>query len=217
MIRFCSFVFVVFASPVLADFGGPIRVVDGDTIRVGAVTVRVHGIDAPEQDQTCEDRQGREWPCGVFVTERVQARFGGRTAMCDLIELDRYGRSVAKCYVDGRDIGAEIVSEGWAEAYREYSWDYDLDEKAAQVRGVGIWAGQMQSPAEFRAEQRAAVPPQVAPGSCVIKGNISGSGQIYHMPHNRDYAATRINEARGERWFCTEAEAQAAGWRAARN
>ena len=110
-------------------------------------------------------------------------------------------------------MGDEIVAEGWAEAYRRYSMDYDLTEKGAQVRGVGIWAGQMQSPSAFRAEQRSQTPS----GNCIIKGNISGSGQIYHMPHNRDYAATRINESRGERWFCTEAEARAAGWRAARN
>ncbi|WP_375282251.1 thermonuclease family protein [Pseudooctadecabacter sp.] len=212
MIRFCSLLLVL-ASPALADLDGTVRVVDGDTIRVGDQTVRLHGIDAPEHDQTCEDRQGRAWPCGAFVSERVHARYDGKSAICDVIDVDQYGRNVAKCYVDGRDIGDDIVAEGWAEAYRRYSMDYDLTEKGAQVRGVGIWAGQMQSPSAFRAEQRGQTPS----GDCIIKGNISGSGQIYHMPHNRDYAATRINEGRGERWFCSEAEAQAAGWRAARN
>jgi hypothetical protein len=50
----------------------------------------------------------------------------------------------------------------------------------------------------------------------VIKGNISASGRIYHMPGDDSYAKTGINLAKGERWFCTEAEAQAAGWRRAR-
>ena len=221
MIRFCSLLLLL-ATPAFADFGGPIHVVDGDTLHVGDVTVRIHGIDAPETDQACDDAQGRTWPCGAFVTEEISRRFEGKTATCALIELDRYGRSVAKCFVAGRDVGEDIVADGLAQAYRQYSIDYDLVEKSAQVIGLGLWAGTIQSPAAFRADQRAAAldanPPSTpTDANCFIKGNISGSGQIYHMPHNRDYDNTRINESRGERWFCTEADAQAAGWRAARN
>ena|SRR5690348_390373 len=51
---------------------------------------------------------------------------------------------------------------------------------------------------------------------CKIKGNISASGQrIYHVPGQPYYDATRIDVTRGERWFCSEAEARAAGWRKA--
>ncbi len=55
--------------------------------------------------------------------------------------------------------------------------------------------------------------------TCVIKGNIEyeGTDKIYHLPECEDYAATVINSAYGERWFCTEAEAKANGWRKARN
>ena len=54
-------------------------------------------------------------------------------------------------------------------------------------------------------------------GACRIKGNIShNSGRrIYHVPGDRDYERTRISQSRGERYFCTEAEARAAGWRRA--
>lgn len=54
--------------------------------------------------------------------------------------------------------------------------------------------------------------------TCNIKGNVSiGSGKrIYHVPGQKYYAATRISPAYGERWFCSEAEARAAGWRRAR-
>ena len=49
---------------------------------------------------------------------------------------------------------------------------------------------------------------------CQIKGNISATGErIYHPPGCRYYNATIIDTNRGERWFCTEAEAVAAGWR----
>jgi hypothetical protein len=52
-----------------------------------------------------------------------------------------------------------------------------------------------------------------APG-CLIKGNVSAKGErIYHSPGCRNYAATNVDPARGERWFCTEQEAIAAGWR----
>ncbi|MEW5857811.1 MAG: cold shock domain-containing protein, partial [Cyanobacteriota bacterium] len=50
---------------------------------------------------------------------------------------------------------------------------------------------------------------------CNIKGNISvGTGnKIYHVPGAEDYESTRIDPASGEKWFCTEAEAIANGWR----
>jgi hypothetical protein len=49
---------------------------------------------------------------------------------------------------------------------------------------------------------------------CLIKGNISSTGErIYHVPGGLYYNATVIDTAKGERWFCTEAEAVAAGWR----
>ena len=207
-----------FASPALADVDGTVRVIDGDTFDVGGARVRLHGIDAPEVSQTCTSPTQGDWACGAFVRDEVRRRYDGRHATCRQIDIDQYGRIIGKCFVSGQDVGEDIVLDGWATAYRQYSMDYDLAEKAAQVRTAGLWAGTMQSPADFRASQRAIRPAAVSnDGDCLIKGNISASGLIYHMPHNRDYDATRISESRGERWFCTEAEARAAGWRAARN
>ena len=57
-------------------------------------------------------------------------------------------------------------------------------------------------------EQRAA---------CVIKGNVSSSGErIYYLPGQRYYDKTQSNEGKGERWSCTEQEAVGAGWRKAK-
>jgi hypothetical protein len=56
-----------------------------------------------------------------------------------------------------------------------------------------------------------------ATGDCAIKGNINGRGErIYHVPGGRYYSATRIDPLWGERWFCSEADAVAAGWRRSR-
>lgn len=50
--------------------------------------------------------------------------------------------------------------------------------------------------------------------TCNIKGNVSTKGErIYHVPGQKYYADTQIQSSHGERWFCSEAEAKAAGWR----
>ena len=59
----------------------------------------------------------------------------------------------------------------------------------------------------------AASPPEPS-RSCRIKGNISKSGKIYHVPGSGAYEKTLIDESKGERWFCSEDEAKVAGWRA---
>lgn len=61
----------------------------------------------------------------------------------------------------------------------------------------------------------AQAPPAESPGrQCLVKGNISGKGErIYHPPGCRYYGSTVIDPKRGERWFCSEQEAIAAGWR----
>jgi endonuclease YncB( thermonuclease family) len=207
------------ASLVLAETpSGRIRVIDGDTLDVGGARIRLYGIDAPEADQTCETRQGQSWACGAWVSREVRARYQGKTARCTALDTDRYGRIVARCLVGGQDMAAALVAEGLAFAYRRYAMDYDLIEKQAAAADRGIWAMQVQNPAAFRQQQRAApAAPQQAAGDCMIKGNISAKGErIYHRPGQEHYARTQINTATGERWFCSRAEAEAAGWRAAR-
>ncbi|UDF29956.1 UNVERIFIED_ORG: hypothetical protein LHK14_01155 [Roseateles sp. XES5] len=63
----------------------------------------------------------------------------------------------------------------------------------------------------------ALVPREVYDPACNIKGNISYNGgeRIYHVPGQHYYGETRIRTMEGERWFCSEADARAAGWRRA--
>lgn len=198
-----------------APVTGVVRVVDGDTLDVGETRVRIHGIDAPEVDQTCERPDGSRWDCGAWVRSEVTQRYEGRRASCEPVEQDRYGRTVARCVVAGQDIGQALVRDGLAFAYRRYTMDYDLDEKGAAINDRGLHASKVQAPAAFRRSK--ASPAQTAQGGCAIKGNISGTGRrIFHSPGQRDYAKTRINTTKGERWFCSAAEARAAGWRAAK-
>lgn len=205
---------VVAAGTAWAGPDGRIAVVDGDTLRVGGETVRLFAVDAPELDQTCRRPDGEVWPCGDWARREVRRLFEGQRARCEAVDVDQYGRTVAICTVDGYDIGGTLVANGYARAYLRYSDLYLDTEKAAVVAGRGIFGSDMAAPEDHRAADRP--PPQVAPGACAIKGNISDSGHIYHVPGQENYADTQINERRGERWFCTEAEARAAGWRPAR-
>ncbi|WP_188789264.1 thermonuclease family protein [Salipiger pallidus] len=198
---------------------GAIHVIDGDTIDVDGARVRLHGIDTPEQDQMCGGDGTPMWACGAWVSDAVRDRYEGREAICEQQDLDRYGRIVARCLVDGQDMGRVLVQDGLAFAYRRYSMAYDLDEKSAVIAERGLHGSGVELPSEYRANARAgraAVNLAAAPAGCVIKGNISSSGErIYHVPGQQWYEPTRIDETKGERWFCSEADARAAGWRRA--
>ena len=198
----------------MADVMGRVRVIDGDTFDVAGVRVRLHGIDAPEGKQTCETEQGKSWACGAWVTSQVTDLYEGKRARCSEVDIDRYGRVVARCEVDGRDVGQQLVSDGLAFAYRKYSMRYDLDEKGAAISDRGLHASRVQNPAQYRATRAKGRIP--VDKSCPIKGNITKRGHIYHMIGQRDYERTGINVAKGERWFCSEQDARASGWRKAR-
>lgn len=215
-----AFVLFLISGSVFADISGRVHVIDGDTLDVGGVRVRLHGIDAPEQDQLCGGRSSPIWGCGAWATGEVRTRYEGRKARCAQVDIDRYGRAVARCAVDGHDMGAALVEDGIAFAYRRYAMDYDLAEKRAAVAGRGLHGTGVQAPAAYRAAERkaqAALNARNAPEGCTIKGNVSRRGErIYHVPGQRDYGRTKIAPGKGERWFCSEPEARAAGWRKAK-
>jgi endonuclease YncB( thermonuclease family) len=224
--RLALFLVLAGAFPALSDgilqanlstreFLGPIRVVDGDTFEVGGIKVRLHAIDAPENDQICETRQGVDWACGGWITKVVTDRYSGVMARCEGVDTDRYGRTVARCTALGEDVGAWLVREGFAFAYVQYGTEYVQIERKAAAADRGLHAVRMQTPAEHRKAKR--TQPVQTNGDCNIKGNISAKGvRIYHIPGQEFYSRTRINEAKGERWFCSEAAARAAGWRKAK-
>src|SRR5438128_6955580 len=111
---------------------GAVRVVDGDTLRIGAARIRLHGIDAPERAQSCADASGRRYGCGQEAAAALARLIGGTRPDCVERDRDHYGRSVAICSVAGRDLNRAMVAEGWALAYTQYSRDYVGDEAAAR-------------------------------------------------------------------------------------
>lgn len=185
-----------------------VRVIDGDTLDMDGTIYRLNGIDAPEHGQTCGG-----WACGKASTETLVELVKGRDIACDPVSRDGYGRIVATCYADGADIGAQLIDKGLAWAFVKYSDTYARREAAARRNARGIWTGRFTPPWEYR-EDRWRKATAAAPRGCPIKGNISRNGHIYHAPWSPWYSRTRISPSKGERWFCSEAEAIAAGWRA---
>lgn len=125
---------------------GRARVTDGDTIRLGDDRIRLKGIDAPEMDQSCS-RDGRSYRCGDTARRALVDMVAGATVQCRSSGRDRYRRILARCTVNGSDIGARMVEEGWAVSYGR---DYERQERQARDRGLGIWAGPFERPQEWR-------------------------------------------------------------------
>ena len=217
------------------ELSGLARVVDGDTVVIGQQHIRLEGIDAPETDQICLDAKGDRWTCGVGARDRLNERIGSRQVSCSDKGRDRYGRMLSTCSVAGEDLNAWMVREGWALAYVHYSQAYVGEEATARDANRGIWSGAFIAPWDYRHRNKetailgsgsvpiSAQAKLLAPASsegapsyeCTIKGNVNRRGErIYHLPGQLNYAQTNT-KGLGERWFCTGAEAEAAGWRKA--
>lgn len=130
---------------------GVASVIDGDTLEIRGVRVRLYGVDAPESSQLCLNAQGKQYRCGAESANRLAAFLGQRTVTCVRRDTDRYGRMVGVCTVGTTDVNEWLVRNGLAVAYVEYSRDYVAAERAARAAKVGIWAGTFQMPWEYRA------------------------------------------------------------------
>jgi endonuclease YncB( thermonuclease family) len=220
-----------------ADISGVPKIREGDQITIGSSRIRLGGIDAPSVDQLCLDTKGERWTCGVAARDELIHHAADKTWTCHVSQVDRRGRSVARCEVDGEDIQQWMVKNGWALSYARFSHDYDADEKAAREAKVGMWQGAFIAPWDWRIRNKktailgAAKPPEsahaillasasgsVAPSpECTIKGNVNSAGEcIYHKPTSRWYAQIKMKISKGTRWFCSVEEAEAAGCRETR-
>jgi endonuclease YncB( thermonuclease family) len=212
MFKIISFLMLI-SSTALA---GSTYVIDGDTISLDGTTYRINGIDAPEAAQSCKTASGRDWPCGKVATETMMKLVKNKRVHCESLGLDSYDRHIGRCYAGRMDLAQGMVKQGMAWAFIKFSDEYAPIQAKAKRRKLGVWQGKSQAPWDFRSQKWKAAA-QKAPKGCPIKGNISASGHIYHPPWSKWYSRTRIDTAKGERWFCDEAEAIAAGWRAPRN
>jgi len=135
-------------DPLPPRFMGEARASDGDSLWVGRDRVRLLGLDAPELDQVCWRDDGTEWPCGRDARAAMTRILAAGHVDCLPESEDRYGRTLARCSVDGKDIAAEIVSQGLAISTEGYG----AEERMARRDGLGLWSGRFTPPREWRDE-----------------------------------------------------------------
>lgn len=177
--------------------------------------VRYIGINTPETVAP-----GRPVECfGREASDRNRELVEGQTVGLekDVSETDDFGRLLRYVWLGDRMVNSILVEEGYANASTyppdvKYAETFVALQAQAREAGRGLWGDVCTTPA-----------PSLAAGECqysgtsepVIKGNISQrtGERIYHVPGGEFYDATVIDEAAGERWFCTESDALDAGWR----
>jgi len=121
-------VFALFPASVWA---GGVHVSDGDSLRIDGERIRLWGIDAPELSQKCE-KMGVAYDCGITARDALVRQIGDTPISCETVNTDRYGRTVARCFVCGKDLGGLMVRQGWALDYERYSrGHYKRDQEYA--------------------------------------------------------------------------------------
>jgi endonuclease YncB( thermonuclease family) len=158
-LRLCAvgwlFVTLIGSAAFAAELSGPVRVIDGDTLDMDGVRIRLWGIDAPEMKQTCHGKDGQTYECGRDSAAVMRELTRDRTVECDERGHDRYRRVVAVCRTEAGEINAAIVRRGWAVDWPRYSHgQYQADEEAARAEGLGIWSGRFEMPWEWRREHQ---------------------------------------------------------------
>ena len=132
---------------------GKAKVIDGDTIHINKNKIRLHAIDAPEPNQTC-NKNSKVWNCGVESTKFLKELIGNNKIECIMQGKDRYNRFIGICYKDNLDLNSAMVLNGWAIAYRYYSKDYVEEEEEAKRDKKGIWIGDFEEPYLFRKKNK---------------------------------------------------------------
>jgi micrococcal nuclease len=191
------------------------RVLDGDTVELETgQKVRYIGINTPE---TVDSRKTVQ--CfGKEASSKNKELVEGKKVRLekDVSETDKYGRLLRYVYVGDIFVNDYLVREGYAYATSyppdvKYQDQFKKASEEAQKENKGLW-GSCGTGAVLDTNSNSNSTGGTA--GCVIKGNISSSGEkIYHLPGQRYYDKTAIDTSKGERWFCTETEAINAGWR----
>jgi endonuclease YncB( thermonuclease family) len=121
------------------EIAGHPRAIHGDTIAFGRAHVRLYGIAALENDQTCSNTAGTLYPCGVLATRALRHLVDGENIICHADAWNLNRRLLATCWRSDLDLGREMVREGLAIAYGHFSKVYAADEDEARAARRGIW------------------------------------------------------------------------------
>jgi endonuclease YncB( thermonuclease family) len=227
-----------------AGWGTEATIKDGDTLQLAGVTYRLDGIDAPEFDQICIDDHAEPWTCGVEARDQLVNLIGKRGVRCEDLGPDKtYSKwHIGVCSVDGEtaSLNQLMVRQGFALNSGDAGKSgFGADEASAKDGVKGLWKGCFVAPRDFRHRDKTGVllgaacrsdkdrelrealfPDEPAmPPNCSIKAKlavrarVTGYVGVYHLQACRSYAPM----TKPDRWFCSEEDAQAAGFRRAYN
>lgn len=150
-----AFVVLAACTPAPPTIMGRASVIDGDTLEIHGQRIRLWGVDAPEGRQSCDGADGAVYACGRLAANRLDQHLQDKTVACFEEDTDRYGRMVARCEVEGADVGAWLVRQGYAVRYARYAGGAYVGEEAdAKQDGAGVWAGRFTNPEDWRRERR---------------------------------------------------------------
>jgi endonuclease YncB( thermonuclease family) len=194
---------------------GRASVVAGDMLRIGETMIRIDGVEAPDREQSCARSDNRRWRCGEAAQSALSRLISGKQVRCEPISKDSSGVLRATCFIGSNDVAAALVTGGHVLAESGMLARYRAEQGTAREAKAGLWgsSGEPERPAAWRSrlweEARAK-----APQGCPIKGKVVGrrGEKTYHLPWSPSYERARVVSARGERWFCSEEDARAAGF-----
>jgi endonuclease YncB( thermonuclease family) len=124
-------------------------IIDGDTIELKGTTFRLHGIDAPELRQVCADG----WPAGRAARDYLGDLIGRKEVTCTTRMGEFDNEIAAICRADGIDLGAAMVTGGYALAFVPYSARYITQEDAATSARRGVHGHKCVAPWQWRRGQ----------------------------------------------------------------
>jgi endonuclease YncB( thermonuclease family) len=130
--------------------GRPV-VIDGDSLVLAGVRIRLKGIDAPEIGQICNGKIGA-FECGRQARAFLRMLVGASQISCEGWQYDKYQRLLADCQAGLKSLNREMALSGWAVAYGGYA----AEEAAARKAQAGLWAGTFDRPQDWRKMKGAA-------------------------------------------------------------
>jgi endonuclease YncB( thermonuclease family) len=148
---------LTFSGSEIRSLADNVRVIDGDSLRIGNEDIRLWGIDAPEFKQECRNAQGA-YACGREAQKQLRILAQNVAITCKGLGRDRYDRLLAVCRNGKIDINAELVKNGFAYAYG----GYQNEEKSARNNKRGIWQADNERPKAYRDRTKAGL--DLAPG-----------------------------------------------------
>lgn len=200
------------------------RVIDGDTVELASgERVRLIGIDTPESVDPRKPVQCFAKEAATYTRSLLEGK--AVRLVADVEDRDKYGRLLRYVHLnDETFVNLALVRDGYARVYTyppnvAHAKEFVGAEREAREAQRGLWGNICASPGVPTSASEIETPGDgESSGNCTIKGNIGSTGErIYHLPSCPYYAKTRIETEKGERMFCSETEALAAGWRKARN